>query len=55
MINLGFKEKNNLSRIKKLENVIFFCKSLLFVATYRKNYIRFFINFYCGVSHLEKF
>ena len=28
---------------------------LLFVASVLKNYIRFFINFYCGALHLEKF
>ena len=28
---------------------------LLFVASLVKNYIRFFINFYFGASHLEKF
>ena len=35
-------------------NVIFLEAMLLFVASFLKNYIRFFNNFYCGVLHLEK-
>ena len=35
-------------------NVIFLEAMLLFVASFLKNYIRFFNNFYCGALHLEK-
>ena len=38
-----------------VRNVIFLQSMLLFVALLIKNYIRFFINFYCGALHLEKF
>lgn len=52
--NIAYKIKHS-SFGWSVRNVMFLESMLVFLALVLKNYIRFFINFYCGVSHLEKF
>ena len=46
--------KNYELLLNKMRKVMFLESMLVFLASFLKNYTRFFINFYCGALHLEK-